>query len=198
MVRQGCKLLLESQNIIIVAEAESGEEAFRYLNEVTPDIAVVDLSMENMGGLEVISRMNMRYPEIKIIVFSMHDDPFFTQRAFKNGASGYVSKSNPPETLIEAIGHIMTGGQFISPDIAKKLAFDQYYEATAHPLKQLTSREIDIFHRLAQGKSSAQIAEDLSLSRKSISNYIGGLKKKLNADSTANLIKIAITTFKES
>ncbi|PKF48918.1 hypothetical protein AT251_22690 [Enterovibrio nigricans] len=114
MVRQGCRLLLESQNIIVVAEAESGEEAFRYLNDITPDVAVVDLSMENMGGLEVISRMHTRNPETKIIVFSMHDDPFFTQRAFKNGASGYVSKSNPPETLVDAIGHIMKGGQFIS------------------------------------------------------------------------------------
>ncbi|WP_434361175.1 response regulator transcription factor [Parasalinivibrio latis] len=194
MVRQGCRILLESQHMEICAEADSGESALKSLSNSEPDVAVVDLSMENMGGLEAISRILSRSPQTRIVVFTMHDDPNITMRAIKNGARGYVTKSSPPDVLIEAIETVMDGGSYLSTDVAKTLAFNHHLTANSDPLESLTNREFDIFQRLADGKSTSQIADDLSLSKKSVSNYVVSIKHKLNACSLADLIKFAITS----
>ncbi len=192
IVRSGFRRLLERYPTIeVVAEADTGEQAYRRFVEHIPDVTVLDLSMPDTGGLEILRRLLAREAGAKVIVFSMHEDAALADRALRLGARGYVSKSNAPDVLAQAVLEVATGKVFLSPDIADALV--QFKLAGENdPLKQLTSREFEIFQQIVAGQTANEIADTLNLSAKTVANYHTLIKQKLNVGSDVELMRLAL------
>jgi two-component system, NarL family, invasion response regulator UvrY len=192
IVRSGFRRLLDQYPAIeVVAEADSAERAYRDYLEFLPDVLVLDLSMPGTGGLEIMRRVLARRPEARVIVFSMHEDAVLAARVMRLGARGYVSKSNAPEVLAQAVIEVAAGRQFLSPDIAHSVALFKL-AGEDDPLKLLTSREFEIFQQLVAGRPAPEIAKALNLSGKTIANYHTSIKQKLGVASDVELVRIAL------
>jgi len=193
VVRAGYRLLLQnSDEIEIVAEVETGEQACRTFVESSPDVVVMDLSMPGMGGLEAIRRITIRDASAKILVFSMHENTVFVDQALNAGAKGYITKNSAPDVLVNAIKEIAAGGTFIDSDIAQHLAFQKARD-NDEPFSGLSTREFEIFCLLAEGSNTSQIAKRLSLSYKTVANYTTQIKNKLNVKTVAELARLALS-----
>ena len=193
VVRAGYRLLLQnSDEIEIVAEVETGEQACRTFVESSPDVVVMDLSMPGMGGLEAIRRITIRDASAKILVFSMHENTVFVDQALKAGAKGYITKNSAPDVLVNAIKEIAAGGTFIDSDIAQHLAFQKARD-NDEPFSGLSTREFEIFCLLAEGSNTSQIAKRLSLSYKTVANYTTQIKNKLDVKTVAELARLALS-----
>jgi DNA-binding NarL/FixJ family response regulator len=192
VVRAGYRRLLEQAgDIRIVAEAASAEEAYACYCESPPDVTVTDLAMPGTGGLDLIHRLVARDAEVRVLVFSMHESEALVRRALNAGALGYVSKSAPPEGLVQAV-HAVAGRQrYVSPGLAPNLRHGQAAR-DSELLGQLTEREFALFRLLAQGRSMAECAGLLNLSAKTLSNYQTQIKDKLGVSTTAAMAHLAI------
>ena len=191
IVRSGLRRLLTVEPEIEVREAANGREALSVFREQQPTLVILDLNLPGVGGLEVLSRLKAIDPDARILVLSMHDDQIHVTRALQAGAAGYVSKNASPEELLEAIRRVAGGHTYIEHEIAEELVFSQI-RAVSHPLKDLSSRDLDIMRLLAEGCTLPQIANALGLSYKTAANSCTRIKAKLAATSTAELIRIAI------
>jgi two-component system invasion response regulator UvrY len=192
VVRMGFRLLLEgSPDIRVVAEAESGEDAVRRVQEVKPQVVVMDLSMPGIGGLEALSRILARDPATKILVLTAHEDAMHAKRVLKAGALGYLSKRSAPEALIQAIRQVMQGRTFLEPAIAQELAVQQV-TGERTPVDMLSEKEFKVFLALAKGQSVTDIAQVLSLSPRTIGTHLYNIKQKLGAANSAELAIIAM------
>ena len=192
MIRQGCRRLLEKSNINVTGEADSGKNALQYVADCDPDIVIMDISMEELGGLESMRRLNSRMPHISFILFTMHDNPMFAMRAIKLGAKGYVTKSASPAVLVEAVKKVAQGEVYLSHDIAQSLAISNL-SLEDDPTLVLSNREFDIFTMISDGMTVTQIAKVLSLSQKSVSNNIFQIKQKLGIKTNADFTKLAVS-----
>ena len=191
-MREGYRRLLErTPEIEVMAEAATGEDAYRVFCELTPDVVVMDINLPGMSGIEAARRMLAREPDARILVFSMHEDAVFGSRALQAGARGYVTKASAPEVLVEAVKAVSAGRLYISHDMAQELAL-QTLPGQDLPLDTLSPREFEVFRLLAEGKSVADIARVLSLSQKTVANYQSLIKQKLEADTTAQMVWIAL------
>ncbi len=192
VVRAGYRALLESAgDLLVIGEAENGEQACRIYQEQGADVVVMDLSLPGIGGLEAIRRIIARDPAARILVFSMHEDTVFVEQALQAGARGYLPKSSAPEVLVEAVRQIAAGEVHIDGDIAQRLAF-QKTRGRSSPFAGLSTREFEIFCLLAEGRNINEIAERLSLSYKTVANYSTQVKNKLGASTVADLARLAI------
>jgi two-component system invasion response regulator UvrY len=192
VVRAGYRLLLQNApEIEVVAEADSGELGCRLFAELAPDVVVMDLTLPGIGGLEAIRRIVQRSRQAKVLVFSMHEDILFVEQALAAGARGYVTKSSAPRVLVAAVKQVAAGGQPLAGDIARRLKFARGRGGDS-PLKQLSTREFEIFCLLAEGLGSAEVAKRLSLSHKTVANYGTQLKAKLGVATVAELTRLAI------
>jgi DNA-binding NarL/FixJ family response regulator len=192
IVRTGFRLLLEnSPDIRVIAELDSGEAINQQAVELRPDVIVMDLSMPGMGGLEAIRRIKAKNAQIRILVFTMHDSSAFVDQALEAGASGYITKNNAPKVLLEAIRKIACGGTYIDEKLSERLSMKEN-PGSGTPLGNLSRREFQIFCKFAEGKNANEIADDLSLSVKTVANYQTQIKEKLGIHSTAELVKLAI------
>ena len=192
VVRAGFKTLLENQgDIDVVAEAKNGESACRQFADKVPDIVIMDLSLPGIGGLEAIRRIMARQNDARVLVFSMHEDTAFVEKALQAGARGYIGKSSAPVVLVEAVRQIAGGNVYIDPDIAQRLAF-QKTKGDKLPFDMLSTREFEIFCLLAEGSSANDIAGRLSLSYKTVANYSTQIKSKLEVGTRAELARLAI------
>ena len=193
VVRTGFRLLLENDpGILVIAELESGEQANQQARELNPDVIIMDLSMPGMGGLEAIRRIKAKNPEIKVLVFTMHDNVSFVEHAMEAGASGYITKNNAPNVLIQAVHQIADGEVYIEPTLKNEMNV-QHKLGKGSTLSGLSHREFQIFCLFAEGLNANDIATDLSLSVKTVANYQTQIKEKLGVTSTADLIKLAIS-----
>jgi DNA-binding NarL/FixJ family response regulator len=190
VVRQGYRHLLEKSGIKVIAEVDSGEDAYRVYSEHQPEVVVMDLSMRGMGGLEALKRIVSRDRNAKVLVFSMHDDAIFPTRALQAGASGYVTKSSAPDVLVEAVFAIANNRKYVSHDIAQEIAMHNINGGDI--LNSLSSREFEVFNLLAQGRSIEDIAAALCLDYKTIANVQTRLRQKLNVENAAQLMLLAI------
>jgi len=192
VVRAGIRRLLEQHSgFTVIAEAESGEQAYQLFGEYLPDLTVMDLTMRGMGGLEAISRIVMRYPTAKILVLSMHESGVFATQALKAGAKGYLSKSSLADELVSALEVILAGRTYIDTAMAKSLALENL-DDEASPLQQLSPREFEIFRLLAEGGDCDSIAQALKISSKTVSNHQTSVKQKLNINSPVEMVRFAI------
>jgi two-component system, NarL family, invasion response regulator UvrY len=192
VVRAGYRMLLKnSENIEVVAEADSGEQACKAFIDLQPDVIVMDLSMPGIGGLEAIRRIIARDANAKILVFSMHEDTVFVEQVLQAGAQGYISKSSAPEILVEAIKELAAGKIHLDADIVQRLAI-QKSRGKNSLFSGLSTREFEIFCLLAEGLNTSEIAKRLSLSYKTVANYSTQIKAKLNVSTVAELARLAI------
>jgi two-component system invasion response regulator UvrY len=194
IVREGYRSLLEKQpGMRVVGEASNGAIAYTRFQETAPDVVIMDLSMPEQGGLEAIVRICQRDPTARILVFSMHENPAFAIQATRAGAKGYITKGSEPETLIRAVHDVYRGKHVLSPDIAQALALTKL-GGEGEVLAKLTVREFEILRMLVEARSTEDIAEELRISPKTVSNSHYHIKKKLGAASDIELVRIALRT----
>lgn len=192
VVRTGLRRLLEgAPDIQVLAEAETGEQAFREYFEQRPDVALLDLNMPGMGGLEALRRLLARDAQARILVLSMHEDSVYPARVLEAGGRGYVTKRCAPEVLLDAIRAVARGEVFLEPRIAQQLAVNGI-KGTGEPLMELTAREFEVFRLLAAGKAVTEIADVLFLSAKTVGTYQTRILKKLKANNLADLARLAV------
>jgi DNA-binding NarL/FixJ family response regulator len=189
VVRAGYKRYLElDTKIEVVGEAEHGEQAYELLATLTADVIVMDLSMPGRGGLESIRHILQRYPEQRILVFTMHENPALATQALRAGAKGYLTKSLSPDLIVDAIHQIMQGGQPIDTDLAAAI---KQSELESAPHLQLAPREFEIFRLLANGQSVDEIGQRLHLGLKTVSNYQTSIRQKLGVTTAIELHQYA-------
>jgi two-component system invasion response regulator UvrY len=192
VVRSGIRRLLEQNpSFTVVAEADSGESAYRQFGEQLPDVTVMDLTMPGMGGMESLRRIIARHPAARILVLSMHEQAAFASQALKAGAKGYLSKSSLAQELANALQTVSQGHTYISADMAKKIAL-QSQQGDGDPMQLLSAREFEIFRLLAEGQEVDGIAHDLKISSKTVANYQTAIKQKLGINTPVELVRMAI------
>jgi two-component system, NarL family, invasion response regulator UvrY len=198
IVLQGCRHILEDAKIGPVADARDLVGGYRAYRRSKPDVVIVDLSLQNdgLGGLTLIRRIRRHDPRARILVLSMHSDPMIVTRALEAGASGYILKDTSSEDMVTAIEHVMAGKPYISGDLAMEVALARS-GARHDPLADLTPRELQTLSLLSHGKPYGRIAEDLSVSYKTVVNHASQLKQKLNAKNLPELISIAVKLLAE-
>ncbi len=193
VVRMGFRLLLQAcDDIEVVAEAESGEQALQGGATAGADVVVMDLSMPGIGGLETLRRLRARDAKVRVLVLSAHEDTAHPQRALKCGAAGYLSKRSAADALIDAVRAVGAGQRYLDPAIAHKLALAQVGGGDTSPVDALSEREFEVFVQLAKGRSVADIAASLKLSPRTVGTHLYSIKQKLNASNQAELALIAV------
>jgi two-component system response regulator NreC len=197
VMRRGLRLLLESQaDFSVVAEAADGRQAIDQAEATQPDVAVVDIAMPNLNGIEAAQRITGAVPHVAIVILSMHSDEGYVLRALKAGAKGYLLKDSAEGDLIDAIKIVYQGRTFFSSEITRMLVADYVREIRTRGAEEsydlLTSREREILQRLAERKSTKEIASALNLSPYTVETHRRNLQEKLNLHSLAELILYAI------
>lgn len=191
VVRSGlCRLLEQHENIDVVAEADSGEQAYLRFGDVMPDVLIMDVSMPGIGGLEALRRILQRYNDAKIVIFSMHENATFAIQALSAGAVGYVVKSSDAQDLVQAVISAAKGMNYLSASLAEKVSKQNI--SNDNPIQKLTTREFEIFRLLAEGKVVEDISTILNIGQKTVSNYQTILKQKLGVTSPVELVRLAI------
>lgn len=184
VVRSGYRRLLCAEpDFDVVGEAASAPEANALVQQVRPDVAIVDLSLKGSSGLEAIAGMHARQPALRVLVLSMHDSAGHVAQALKAGAHGYLTKRSEPEELIAGIRAVMTGARVLSSDVAAAGA--------PAPLDGLTPREFDMLRLLVHGESVQAIAAQLTISPKTVLNTLTSVRQKLGADNDFRLMHLA-------
>jgi two-component system, NarL family, invasion response regulator UvrY len=192
VVRSGLRRLLEQNpGMEVIAEAESGEQAYQLYTEFLPDVVVMDISMPGMGGLESIRRILGRNPHARVVIFSMHENAAFAFQAMNMGAKGYVAKSSMAEDLVIAVKKAAAGHAYISPVVAQKMAL-QSVSGDDALTKKLSAREFEVFRLIAEGKSAEDIGQVLNISQKTVANYQTMIRQKLGVNSPVELVRLAI------
>lgn len=193
VVRAGFRMLLSSEaDIDVIAEAERGEQAYQLYLDYQPDVLVLDLSMPGIGGLETIRRICKRDNNAKILVFSVHDEMVYVDRAISAGAQGYITKNSAPEILATAIRRIASGDSYIEQSLNKNLpqkSSDADYQSI---VDTLSPREFDVFLLLAKGLTAHKISDELCLGYKTVANYGTQIRSKFKVSSVAELAHIAM------
>ncbi len=197
IVRAGFQMLFATENSInVIAEAERGEQACQLYIEQQPDVVVLDLSMPGIGGLETIRRLCLRDHNAKILVFSVHDESVYVDKAINAGAKGFISKNSHPDILIEAVHAVAAGDMYIQRGLVQQPMPGDHlsnsetdYQAI---VESLSAREFDVFLLLAKGYTAHKIASELCLGYKTVANYSTQVKSKLKASTIAELVHIAL------
>lgn len=171
VVRDGVRLMLSSvEDIEIECEARSVQEAASLINERHFDVALIDISLPGKNGLELIERLRSKKPEIAALVFSIYSEKIYAIRALKLGAAGYLTKNAPATMLINAIRKVASGGKFITPEIAEKLA-DTIGGVSVAPHETLTMRELEVLRLIAAGEKTSAIGKILNISPHTVATY---------------------------
>ena len=192
IVREGYRSLLQKQDRLqVVAEAGDGAEAYRVYKEVKPDLVIMDLSMPGIGGVEAIRRLRQWDHGARILVFTMHQSAAYAIQAIKAGARGFVTKSNPPEALLQAITDVMAGRIALSPDIDHELAISRL-AGEPSAVDVLSPREFEILRMLLAEKSVDEIAATLHISVKTAANTRYMIRAKLGVGTDIELVRLAL------
>jgi two-component system invasion response regulator UvrY len=191
VVREGYRRLLErSPDIEVVGEAGDSSRAYKLAATLKPAVVVMDISLPDVSGIETTRRMLARDPDMRVLVFSMHEEAIFASRALQAGAAGYITKASAPEILVDAVRAVAQGEVFLSRDIAQTLALKNLRNDDA-ALKSLSAREFEIMRLLAGGHSVETIALKLGLSAKTVANHQSAIRQKTGAQSALDLLRIA-------
>jgi len=193
IVLQGCRRMLQDAGVAAVLEARDAASGYRLYRRHRPEVVIVDLAMNGSGlaGLPLIRRINSHDAHARILVFSMHSDPIIVARALEAGATGYVLKDTSSEDLLEAFEKVRAGTPYLSNELAMRVALVRT-PARQNPLAELTPRELQTLSLLAEGKPYGRIAEELSVSYKTVVNVSSQLKQKLDARNLPELIRTAV------
>jgi DNA-binding NarL/FixJ family response regulator len=194
IVRAGLRRIVEeSGDMEVIAEAADGREAIQLAHKQLPDVAVVDISMPGLDGLEVITQLRNYYPKLPILILTMHEEGQYVVRAIEAGAMGYITKQSAPEQLVKAIHKVHSGGLFLTDEAAEALALRVARgDHGQSPLETLSMRELQVLRRLALGQTNREIANAYHISIKTVDTYRSRILKKLNLRNNAELSRFAI------
>jgi DNA-binding NarL/FixJ family response regulator len=187
LVRDGLRARLEAvAHFRVVAEADSGAEALALVGSTRIDLVLMDITMRDGSGIEATARLYANYPDIAVLILSMHDKLEYVTQAMQAGARGYVLKDAPGKDIVLAIDTVMAGGIYYSAAVARQLARPSAQD------NQLTSREQEVLRHIANGESNKQIAKALDLSVRTVETHRLNIKRKLGIEGQAELIKFAV------
>ena len=193
IVREGLKRILnESDDINVIAEAGNGEDAIRLIQNQKFDMIILDISMPGKSGLELLQDIKSINPGQHVLILSMHSEKIYAKRTLLAGASGYMTKESASEDLVDAIYKIQSGGKYISPSLAEILVDAIGHNANIATHEQLSNREYQVFEMISIGKKIFEIANDLNLSSKTVSTYRTRILEKMNLYSNTELTQYAI------
>jgi two-component system invasion response regulator UvrY len=193
LVRSGLRRLLdEEEDLEVVAEAASGEEALRLVRELEPEVGLVDVSMPGMGGLEDTRRLLSAHRKIKVIAVSMYDDEPYPSRLLEAGAAGYLSKDSAAEEVVAAVRQVAAGKSFVASSIASRLAVSLIKGSGGSPFDQLSQREMQVALMVTQGRGTQAISDTLCLSPKTVSTYRYRVFEKLDVHNDVELTRLAM------
>jgi DNA-binding NarL/FixJ family response regulator len=196
LVREGLANLINAQSdLIVCGEAEDSAGAITRIARTRPDVALVDISLKNESGLELVKNLESQFPLVALIVLSMHDEALYAERALRAGARGYVMKRETTKSVLASIRRVLEGGVYVSERVVNSMArrFSSSYKGPeSSPVERLSDRELEIFRLLGQGRTTVQIAEDLHLSLKTVQAYCARAKEKFGVSSLGELLRAAI------
>jgi DNA-binding NarL/FixJ family response regulator len=200
IVREGVRLCLEGMgDIDVVGEAEDGHQAVRLVGQLAPDVAVLDVTMPRLNGIEALRQIRRDHPKTRVVMLSMHDNEAYVTQALQSGASGYVLKRTAATELAAAIRAANSGDVYLHPGVAKRVVADYLQrlgpdDATPVPHDRLTPREREVLQLAAEGLTTREIAEQLVVSTKTAEHHRASAMAKLNLHSQTELVKYAIRT----
>jgi DNA-binding NarL/FixJ family response regulator len=193
LVRAGLKQYLnDSGRFTVIAEASSGTQVLDMLRAERFDLVVLDINMPDRGGLDILKHIRASYPEVKVLVLSGYPERQYAVNVLKAGAGGYLSKDGAPEELLKAVGQVLSGRRYVSPTLAELLAADLDVDHEQPLHAGLSEREFQIFCKLAAGQSVSEIANELSLSVKTVSTYRTRVLEKMAFKSNADITTYAL------
>jgi DNA-binding NarL/FixJ family response regulator len=195
LVREGLANLINAEDdLTVCGEAEDSAQAIAGIVKTQPDVVLVDISLQNESGLELVKHLASQFPEVALIVLSMHDETLYAERALRAGASGYVMKREASSNVLTSIHRVIEGGVFVSERVANRIAIKaaaRRKAADKSPVERLSDRELEIFRLLGQGRTTSQIASDLNLSLKTVQAYCARAKEKFGVSSLTELLRAA-------
>src|SRR3954451_20826809 len=195
LVRDGLANLINQQgDLLVCGEAEDSSSAIAGMESCKPDVALIDISLKNESGLELVKTLQAQFPQIALIVLSMHEEALYAERALHAGARGYVMKRETTKNVLTAIRRVIEGDVYVSDRVVNSMAkrMSSRKTAAAEPVERLSDREREIFRLLGQGRTPSQIAEDLRLSLKTVQAYCARAKEKFGVTSLTELLGAAI------
>jgi len=196
IVRQGLALLINRESDLTVSgEAEDAQTAMQAVIAARPDILVVDISLNGPDGLDLLKEIRMRYPDLPVLILSMHDESIYAERALRAGAQGYIMKQEATEKVLVALRRILSHEIYVSERIANRM-LQRYIGSRSvggpRSIADLTDRELEVFRLIGEGHSTRQIAEELHISVKTVESYQAHIKEKLSLRSARELVQHAI------
>ena len=196
LMRKGLALTLQTEgDMDITGQCDSAEAAMDMLETVDAEVAIVDISLPGMSGLELIKHLQVFKPEIKIVVVSRHDEALYAERAIRAGARGYVMKLEAGEVIVDAVQRVLNGGIYVSQEINERLLMGMLTGKNTHsasPLEILSDRELEVFELTGHGLTTRDIAERLHLSVKTVESYRARIKNKLDLHNSTELMQHAV------
>ncbi|MCX7016629.1 MAG: response regulator transcription factor [Candidatus Sumerlaeota bacterium] len=195
VVRYGLAQLIDGQKDLAVCGQASGiSEAIRVVQDSKPHLAIIDISLQGANGIELIKQIKALDKSVKMLVWSMHDESLFAERALHAGALGYLNKKEAAETILEAIRQVLAGKVYLSPRMTERVMqrLMQGKPADGLPTDALSDREMEVFELIGRGMATREIAESLHLSPKTIEAHRDNVKKKLGAETNAELVRRAV------
>jgi len=195
VMREGYVSLLNAEPALeVVAEASSAEEGFDLATETTYDIAIVDLSLPGVNGVELIKRLRSLDPDVKVLVVSAHDEALYAERALRAGARGYLMKHESARQFVTAVRTVLDGELYLSEALQTRFLQDRFGHTAepASPVSRLTDRELEVFEHFGRGQSTREVAEAMGLSLKTIESHRANIKHKLGIDRAAEFMQRAV------
>ena len=196
MMRQGLAQLINSEpDLTVSCEADTARQALEAIGQSKPDLALVDISLPDKSGLELIKDLHALYPELRVLVVSMHDESLYAERVLRAGGRGYVMKQEGGKKLMGAIRHVLSGKIYVSEKMSARILeifSGGRRDGTGSPVGGLTDREFEVFQLIGQGKGTREIAEYLHLSVKTVEVYRANIKEKLGIKSATDLVRFAV------
>lgn len=196
LVRDGLANLINAQrDLMVCGEAEDSTQAINRIRKAQPHVALIDISLTNESGLELVKQLRSQFPQLALIVLSMHDEALYAERALRAGARGYVMKREASKNVLASIRRILEGGVYVSGKVTSRMAktlSSAGEAATSSPVERLSDRELEIFRLLGQGRTTSQIAGDLNLSVKTVQAYCARAKEKFGVSSLTELLRAAL------
>ncbi|HEY2988425.1 MAG TPA: response regulator transcription factor [Candidatus Binatia bacterium] len=197
IVLEGLKQLIEQQaDLMVCGELADGRATLQTVARLRPDLAIIDISLKGVNGLEIIKALKAQYPDLPVLALSMHDETLYAERALRAGANGYVMKQEATKNLLTAARQLLTGGIYLSENVTAKLlsrVAKMKPGTTWSALEELSDRELQVFQLIGQGASTRRIAEMLRLSIKTIESHRENIKRKLKLQDAAELVQYAIS-----
>ncbi len=193
VIHQGLRRILEDEfNGAVFGEARDSQQTLDLVRREAWDVVILDIILPGRGGLDVLKEIQAERPQLPVIIFSMHSEEQFAVRAFRAGASGYLEKESAPGQLVDAIRKVVSGGKYVSPKLAEQLATGLRSDLSRAPHEILSDREFEVLRLIAAGKTTTAIAQQLSLSVKTVSTYRARILEKLQLTASSEIIRYAV------